>query len=101
MKFALVVLVSGMLLVGCNKASNQGGTPEDNNLHAGRGSGEQIDTNGNPAPARRPGPPDVNYSDKSGSGRIDQGGGATAGSKPESTPSTNVIHDLATNAAPR
>ena len=101
MKSTLIVLTAGALLVGCNKASNQGGTPEDNNLHAGRGSGEQIDTNGNPVAARRPGPPDVNYSDKPGSGRIDQGGGATAGSKPESMPSTNVIREGASNSAPR
>ena len=78
------------LLVACNRNENQGGTPADNNLHAGRGSGEVINTNGTPAPAQRPGPPDVNYSDKSGSGRIDQGGGSTAGAKPESLPSTNV-----------
>jgi hypothetical protein len=40
--------------------------------------------------AQRPGRPDVSYSDKSGAGRKDQGGGATAGSKPESAPVTDT-----------
>ena len=98
MRFTLTVLASTLLALGCNKAPDQGGTDAaDNNLHGGRGSGEMIDTNGAVTRAQHPGPPDVSYSDKSGTGRKDQGGGATAGSKPESTPVTDTNSPSATS----
>lgn len=89
MKAALVTFAAAALLAACNKSESQGGSEQP--PVTGRGSGEQGDTGGNGKVYDRGGPPgSANPSrQKPGSGRIDQGGGATSGGPIDNSVPTN------------
>jgi hypothetical protein len=93
MKRLFMVCAVAAVLTGCNQ--NQGSS---NDNSTGRGVGSAGDTGSNGKVYDRGGPPDSDHpgSQKIGSGRIDRGGGQTAGgaidnSVPANTSPTGTV----------